>query len=432
MKLRTVLLVALLSFAGCLGSADDGSLSERQQEDDQPPEQPTATRSVERVIVFQGNVSGGTEAGPVGVNGTHVLGSGLASLHLSLTWTETANAFEAQAEGPAGRTTVAGPSGTAATSAEAEVADPKPGLWRFEIVAQGPHVPDEVRLEVTGTWEVPAEAGAAEATIHTEQRGERWIAWRNVTDTGSVEDEVTVEAHTTQRLVNVTNGPVQTRSQTSQATASGDQQRQAVEEGEASVLVHVWARGDSEEQARERVRSVNATASVASDRVEGKASASSWEERGADVHVLLPEDTSAYLDLSVTNGQLNAFADQVTGGELTTTNGPIRAQLSASGDLEMSSTNGLVAADVHPTASLDLLAETVNGRVDLGLLETDEIGYEIDGQTTHGRLSEDMAEAELYGSEQQATLRTDGYDDRSIQVTGLVETTNGDVAFAGR
>lgn len=422
MQLRPLMLALLLLGAGCLGAGDPQTQPESRDEG----EATTASHTVERVLVFEGNVSGGAQAGPVGINGTHVLGSGLQSLHLSLSWNTSANGFEARAEGPGGQTTVVERGSTSQPSAEGSLEAPSPGLWRFEIAAQGPHVPDRVRLEVTGTWTMPGNATASEeAPIHTSHRADDWVAWQDVHANGSVGGEVEVEASTGQGYVNLTAG-------TPDVAAQQPPTRVDASEGQAAVRLHAWARGETEAEARERVRSIETAIEIAGNRTEVHARATTWDDRGVNVDVALPAGTGTDLDLETTDGQVNAYADRVTGGQLEVTNGRLLAGLRGQGELELSGTNGPIRAQFAPTGDAKLLAEVENGPIELGLLETEEIGYVVDAETTHGRITESMEEASLEGSAQEATLRTDEADARAIQVTGRAESTNGNVAFAGR
>lgn len=426
MRTRALLLAVLVLTAGCLGA--DSSEDPSQEDESTVHEDTEGIQEVTRTFVFEADVSAGTEAGEVGVNETKVLGSGLERIELELTWNSSTNAFRAQARSPSGETTST-PSTTAATQASATVEDAGSGLWRFLVEAEGPHTPDRVRLEVTGVWRLPSEAVGggvlSDQAIETERRSGQWHAWRNAQNQGDVGEEVNVSANATNGRLNLTAG-------TPSLEPEHSTQEAALASGEnALVRVEAWARGDTEQQARERVRSINVSVTIAQGTIEVQAWARTWEQKGLDADIAVPEDTRTTPEMGVTNGEVNAFGNRVQGAELTATNGHVRAGMDVEGDLLLETTNGAIQAALAPQGETNIVAETVNGPIELGLEEASDVGYVIEAETTNGHISESMEEASFDGSNQEGVLRTENADERPLRVTGTTETVNADISFLG-
>lgn len=430
MRVRTLLLALLVASAGCLGS---NPAQDDPEDDEQPRQPPASTQRVERTFVFEGDVEAGTESRPVGPNGTKILGSGLVSLDLELTWNTSTNDFQAKAHGPQGSTTTTPPS-PASSQASASVEEASSGLWRFEVVAEGPHAPDQVRLEVTAAWELPSDVAGEGALsgepIETERRGDEWLAWRSGQFEGEVGEEVGVSANASNGRLNLSTGEVSPQREDSSGSSSS--QPTVGGEDQALVRVEVWARGDTEQQARERVRSVNVSVTITPSRIEVQPWVRNWQHRGVDVDVAVPEDRTTTPELEVSNGEVNVRSAQVQGAELATTNGVVRASMDVAGEILFETTNGEIQADLAPQGQTHLLAETVNGDIELGLEENSDVGYRIEAETTNGRVSESMDEATFEGSNQEGVLRTENLEQRSIRVNGTVETVNAAIAFQGR
>lgn len=438
MRVRVVLLALAVATAGCLDAGPSSDAPPEGEESGDPEPGNPAPRVVTRTFVYEGNVSAGTEGGPVGVNGTVVLGSGLQGVTLELAWTQASNAFEARGDPPAGdEVTATSDAPAGGTSASAEADDPAPGLWRFSVLAEGSHLPDRVRLFVNATWRLPGPADAAggdaaPGPVQAERTGSGWRAWRDYHANGTVGDAVEVTADTANGAANLSAGGPEVSTESGAGPGDPSVQPETRDGDTARVRVHVWAHADTEQRARERVQSVNVTVEVAGDRVRVNPQAPEWQQRGADVDVALPADTRSRLDLETTNGPVNARAADARQARLETTNGPIHAGIRGQGSIGLETTNGPLVAALVPTADVELDAASTNGPVQLGLQETDEIGYTIDAETSNDRITEDMDEAELEGSEEEATLRTRNAGERPIQVTGTAGTTNGNVHFQGR
>lgn len=440
MRTRAVLLSLLVLGAGCLGSDAPGQ-DQGSQEDQEPDSTQGQPLTVTRTLVFEGDVSAGTESERVGVNGTATLGTGLDRVTLDLSWGQGTNRFAAHALAPGGEEHTLAPDvvGCCASGVSGEVQPADPGLWRFYVTAEGSHVPDHVKLKVQATWTLPANGTAAPTEtprVHTERVDDGWRAWRTLHENGTVGESVEVTADATNGALNVTTGATEVSSSHGTGLEAGLPVRAdrlaTSHANDTSVRVRVHAHGDTEEEARQRVLSVNVDIRIEEDSVEATSNATNWSKRGVDTAVWLPPDASPSLSLDVTNGPVQVQAASVRGAQVDATNGPIRGSLSGSGSIQLDAVNGKIGVDLEPLDPADLEVDATNAQVTMGLVERDEIGYVIDAEATNGHLTESMEEARLEGSSDDATLRTDNADQRNIQVTGTTDVTNGNVHFAGR
>ncbi len=345
------------------------------------------------------------------------LGEGLTELTLELSWGQETNSLGVEVETPEGVHQVGPPQDPMATSIQGEVPNPTPGPFTFHLTSsEGAVLMDEARLEVEATFLVPLDGEArieTDATtrgpVNVEETGEGYRAWVTYEGQAPASDSMEVS-------VDTVNGEVH------HAGASED----------AEGLVTAWARGDTPEQAKQRLEDIDVDLLVQEDRIEATASAPDWEDRGAGVDTGVPASTTIQGTFSTTNGGILFDQARVNDASASTTNGPVEGTITGQGSLGFDTTNGAIDVAFTPTASSSLDAHTTNGGVELSLNEDEDTGYRIDASTTNGAISENMDEASLSGSDEQATLETNGYDSRSVQVTGTAGTTNGNVHFASR
>lgn len=419
MRGRALVLAALMLTAGCLGQVgtEEDPNANRSEADTAPPEGGTSRR-IERTLVFQANVSGPQPGGErLGIEWTSELGIGLAGLRLELSWQRSSNGFGIETERPDGTVHKTGPpSDPGATSASSEVTQLGPGEYTFNLkAADGVVLPDTVQLRAHVTWELlngtqPAvENGTMRGPVRTEPTDDGWRATIRYQANGSASE--TMKLH-----VNTTNGALAHRGTAEQATAT----------------VLAYARGDTEEEARRRVLEIDVDLRIEQGRIVASATAPNWEKRGANVDTGVPEQTSVTGAFETTNGAITFRQARTHGLTAETTNGAIEGQLTGQGSIQLDTTNGAIAIDLTPTGDTELHVASTNGAHNYGLAETEEIGYTIDASLTNGEITEEMEEASLQGGDEEATLRTNDASSRPIQVTGSVETTNGNIHFEAR
>lgn len=416
---RKVLGIALLLAltAGCIGATDTqqdlDQTSTADQEDLQEEEEIT------EVIVYQAEVEGPQVGGDrLDVSFPAQLGEGLTDLELELSWAEQTNGFGVDVEMPGGTThEIDPPDEATATRVKGTVPAPSPGAYEFHLTASnGVVAQDEVRLEAQATFLVQAAEtadvgadGTVRGPVNVEETQDGYRAWVTYRANATASESMTVSADTV-------NGQIQHQGTASQATGT----------------VTAWAHGDSPDEARNRLDEITVRLVVDPDGIDADVSAPDWEQRGADMATGVPESTTARGDFDTTNGPIQFEEARVNGLSASTTNGGIQGDVTGDGDFEFGTTNGPIDVALTPTASSSLAASTTNGGINLALAENPETGYRIDASTTNGQITEQMEEASLSGDDEDATLRTDGYSDRSIQLSGTTSTTNGNIHFEGR
>lgn len=409
MRWIPILCALLLATAGCVG---DPTSEDNSSEDGTPQETDPDSRTVERTLTFEGEIEEPQAGGERLDESWGVrLDPGLVALEVDLAWTEQTNGFGLETELPDGDVhETQPPEDPTATEVEDEVPAVGGGSYTFHLTAaDGPVLPDNVTLRAHATIElVDPPDGEQTPPVQTQEEGDEWRAEIRYHETGSVGENARVD-------VGTVNGGIE-----HDGSAGG---------GEATVIA--WGRGDTEEQAAERARSIQVTVEVAEDGITARAEADDWEHRGASVDTGVPSSTTVDAELSTTNGGVDLVSTTASSLSAQTTNGAIEGDLTTRGPVETSTTNGEIAMDVSPTESLEIDASTTNGQIELGLLETSDIAYEIDASTTNGAISEQMEEAHLEGDDEHATLITDDGDGRPVQVTGSTSTTNGEIGFVG-
>lgn len=398
----------LIVTAGCLSGAGEQTRltpQEAAQLDEDELEE------VERQQTFETEVTASAGQGRIeGVQWPVPLAPGLTELSVELAWQEEAHAFGVDVEGPA-EAKIEPEQDPTGAQRSAEIADPAPGTYVFYPTRNGVVTSDTLSLTVTATFAVPADDALAMegcSEIHAHRRADGWRASFACQASGPASAEKRVDADTV-------NGGVALDGDADGALAS----------------VRAWAEGDTEHEARERARSIDVTVQVTDDELVARAQAPDWEDRGADAEIGV-EQARLTGRADTTNGPITFANVQVEGFSADTTNGPIRGEITGGGDLAFDTTNGAIDLAFTPEERTRLEADTTNGRVDLGLTETSRIAYAIDAGTTNGKITENMDEARLDGSEDEARLVTEDGDGRPIRVTGDADTTNGDIHFEGR
>ncbi len=419
--LREVLFALLLVTAGCLGQTDEPG--DQNDSEDQDPAEISAGNPangtferVTRTLVYEANLSGpDVGTGQLGIEWPAEFGVGLLRLELDMSWRQASNNLGLEVDDPDGDTERFEPQAPTGTRVQGTLSDVGPGTYAFYPTSSGPVVEDKVHLNVTATFELPEnvepdiESATIRGQIQTEETSDGWRAWVVHRSTGEARATMSLEASTV-------NGQIE---------LAGD--------GEgAYASVMAWARGDTEQEARDRLEAVEVTLSVSDGHLEAMADSDSWEQRGADIEARVPPSTTLEGNAGTTNGQITLDELAVQDFSVGTTNGQIEGSLTAAGSFSAGTTNGEIDLALEPTGDLSLDAGNTNGDIQLDLLESDQIGYIVDASTSNGEISESMDEASLDGDEQAATLRTQNAQNREIQVQGTASTTNGDIDFDGR
>jgi hypothetical protein len=307
----------------------------------------------------------------------------------------------------------------------------EPAAGEYTAYVLGSVVANGDTLRLRAQWEHLLVLGASPVEFH--QDGGAVQAILPYRSTGMVSDPVTMDVQTF-------NGRVEVFS-TSQE--------------EATLRVHPWARAATQERAEELARSIKVTMKVEGSSLVAHAEPdqgmrlANQESIGASVQIHVPVqvtgelqssngrivlDDLAMRDLKATtsNGRIVVSGTTSQGLVLESSNGRIMADLRGEDDIQLTTSNGRIELDLVPTGTTSLNVHTSNGRMVYNLKEGASIGYELSTRTSNSKVSNGMGEATWDGDETQGTLRTQGFSDRQIKVTGDVRTSNGTVQFNGK
>ena len=127
-----------------------------------------------------------------------------------------------------------------------------------------------------------------------------------------------------------------------------------------------------------------------------------------------------------TNGE--ALVDGFEMGEvdIETTNGEI-ALAGAASDVRLATSNGEIVARLTPTARGSWSFSTTNGEILLGVPEGRSYGYDVAARTQNGDVEILLEDGQVVETEDGATFRTDGYDDRALRTSVELQTSNGEI-----
>lgn len=134
---------------------------------------------------------------------------------------------------------------------------------------------------------------------------------------------------------------------------------------------------------------------------------------------------------STSNGDVHLEGLEAARLEVDTTNGRVSADVEGTEQVDLGSTNGAIEARLVPAASGSITATTTNENVDVSVPETDERGYEVTASTTNGHATIELEDGSSESSDDgtQARFLTHGFEERSIQTSVQLSSTNGDVAI---
>lgn len=171
-----------------------------------------------------------------------------------------------------------------------------------------------------------------------------------------------------------------------------------------------------------------------------------WNRITVNVAVSLPADATVDLEVQTTNGAIKTndlSGDVLT---LTSTNGDIVFEGVEATTIHASTTNGGIEGAVQAT---DMTADSTNGRIDLSLPSTrsgsydlgttngdievtvvpsDDVGFDLDLRTSNGSLTSNLGGLTYEtNTSKRKVAHTEGFDARSVKIETSASTTNGDV-----
>ncbi len=135
---------------------------------------------------------------------------------------------------------------------------------------------------------------------------------------------------------------------------------------------------------------------------------------------------ASQLQLTAVNGRLHVRETQARVLTASSANGLVDVDVEGTETVTLSSTNGAIAATVRPGATGSLQASSVNGGVTVHVPETASYGYDAEATSVNGLAGITLQDGQSDRSgPDEASFRTDGYDDREIRTTVTVTSTNG-------
>ena len=203
------------------------------------------------------------------------------------------------------------------------------------------------------------------------------------------------------------------------------------------LVAHLWARGDTEQEARARLDTVRVDFTADAGSVftltamvrTSNPSSNAWSERGGSLAATVPSGTAfCNAKLTTTNGDASSHALAVAARETTTTNGDVEAT-GAVPSWTGRTTNGDADGDLTASASGWIDLSTTNGEVDVTLRLAASHGIDATASTTNGDATLSFAGASPIGSQSEtsAHVRTSDYSAKAVQTELKLRSTNGDV-----
>lgn len=222
------------------------------------------------------------------------------------------------------------------------------------------------------------------------------------------------------------------------------------EKDEFSIELTVKARGATESEAQSNLEKVDT--SIDERLVQGRLELTltidvprlTWNRVSVDVTVTLPADAVVDLDVETTNGAISlarlnggTLKFRTTNGVLSfdkteaitirgsTTNGRIEGDVEAE-SLIVDTTNGVIELIIPSLRSGEYDLETTNGNVDIKVVPSDAVGFNLDVSTSVSTVTFDLPNLNYdLNTARHKRAQTEGYEDKPIRISIDASTTNG-------
>lgn len=143
--------------------------------------------------------------------------------------------------------------------------------------------------------------------------------------------------------------------------------------------------------------------------------------------------TADSLAAGTSNGNVDVTGVTATVLDLATSNGNVAADAEGVETVSIGTSSGNVDARLVPGASGAIQVGTSNGNAIVRVPEADAFGYRAALATTNGNARVELEDGDAHAEDgpggAAATFTTSGYNDRAIQVTVDVASSNGNVAL---
>jgi hypothetical protein len=222
---------------------------------------------------------------------------------------------------------------------------------------------------------------------------------------------------------------------------------------EYNVDLAIKAQGNTEREAQSNLEKVDTT--IEENLVQGRLELVltisvprlTWSRVSVNVAVTLPADATVDLDIQTTNGGIKM--EDLTGSMLTlsttngdvafdgveadtisasTTNGRISGSVQAA-DMTADTTNGVISLSLPCTRTGSYGLETTNGNVDVTVVPSGDVGFDLDASTSSGGATLDLSGLTYETStSRHKVAHTEGYETKPVQIEIDASTTNGNVS----
>lgn len=171
-------------------------------------------------------------------------------------------------------------------------------------------------------------------------------------------------------------------------------------------------------------------------------------EWGASMLAGLPSTASYAFDLGTSNGVIEATGFAGSSATLDSSNGEVvldgrwdDASLGTSngyvvvdgdfGGLDASTTNGGIVADLDSARSADVTLDTTNGEIDVQLRRSGAAGYDLSADATNGEARISVGGTQPVGTQTDESkhYQTPDYASRAVQISVQADTSNGVVSI---
>ncbi len=349
---------------------------------------------------------------------------------------------------------------------ELEIISPEPVEHTVQVFAQGLVVEDTVQIDIAYDWIQRVFLASEEETDAVEgitlvQKGGEWIAQLVSQASG---DADAFDIKTSSGTVNVDRDDTASSTITVTARASDrDLAREALDEAivtnqvqKSKLTAHATWKPDSHDDRIQRDIEIDVglpmdtsgkvKTSSGSMQIENlgfgdleldassggitvnDVTADRFEAEASSGSITIDDVTADTIDAKASSGSIDidATADGFT---LDTSSGSMGGTITSGGDVSLDASSGSITLTLKPTKSHKIDADTSSGSITLSLEESSNIAYDLELKASSGRFQESMQEAELEypdpDDESHAFLRTTDGDDRSIQVSGHIESSSG-------
>lgn len=200
--------------------------------------------------------------------------------------------------------------------------------------------------------------------------------------------------------------------------------------GQAKASANLWARGDTEKGARDRLATLRFE--LGGPGVQAHVvSPGPWTDKGGSITIQLPTKDVDQLTVDVSAGAIAVSGIHAGSMSLETSAGAVTVTGKVN-ELDVSSSSGAIDLNIDAMASGTWTASTSAGAIVLEVTESSQRGYDMQASTTAGSIQFDFDDTEVVSSNPgyaggSRHERTNGYSGRAIQTEIDLTTSAGQI-----